>query len=121
MQVAQVLARDELEDEVGDVVVVVELEEIDDVGIVGFGQQPCLLAKSLQGLGPARPLGAQNLEGDDGSARRVLGPVDSTLTAFSQQLEETEPAQGFGERTGERRPAECGTRCVLVSPAEVQR
>ena len=110
MRSPRFLPGDELEDEVGDAVVLVEFQQVDDVGVVGLGQQPGLLAESPQGLGAARPLGAQDLEGDDGSVRGVLGPVDGALASLAQQLEQAEPAQRLAVGTEEVEPAGGGPR-----------
>ena len=58
-EVAQVPAGNEFEDEVGDAVLVVEFQKIDDVRVVGLGQQSSLLAESLEGLGSLRGRSAE--------------------------------------------------------------
>ena len=64
-QLAQARSRDELEHEIGDSVVLVVFEEIDDMGVVGLGHQAGFLVEALEHLTILRHFTAKDLDGND--------------------------------------------------------
>ena len=101
-QLIQAFTGDEFEHEVGDAVILVVFEQVDDVGIVGLGQQPGFLAKAPENRRVLGLFAPQDLDGDDGTVGRVEGAIDDSLPAFAQLLEQAIASQRIGRRLRSR-------------------
>ncbi len=87
-QGAEAPAADVFDDEEMNTGVVVDFEEVGDVGAVDFGEQPGFLAEAAERIGPGRQLGSEDLDGDDLAVSAVLGAEDGPHTPLPQLLAE---------------------------------
>ncbi len=87
-QLAQAHAGHEFQDHVRDSVVLVELQQVDHVGIVGLRHQAGLLAEPPQDRGIVEPVRPQDLDRDDRAVARIKGPVYDPLPPLAQFLQQ---------------------------------
>ena len=99
-QVAEALAGHEFQDHVRNAVVFVEFQQVDDVGVVGLGHEPGLLAEPPEDLGVVDSVGPQDLDRDDGPRRRILGAIDDPLASLAQLVQQSIAAQPRAVRLG---------------------
>jgi hypothetical protein len=122
---AQGLALEELEDQVGVPLVVPHVEDGDDVGVDELGRGTGLGLEAVEPLGGRRPLGRDELHGDGAAEAGVVGAVHLAHPARADQVLDLVGAElGFGgeghrltstviprspDRTGDEGSAVAGT------------
>ncbi len=92
----EVLALDELHDDVRPRGVLAEVEHLDDVGVAQRGGRTGLVAEPGEEVGVLAELGPQQLDGDVPLELRVARPVDRRHAALPEELKEavTTPERG---------------------------
>ena len=91
--VGEALPGNELQREVVLPFILVDLEKVRHIGIVDLGEEPGFLVKAAEGVGVFRPVGAKDLDGDDGAVGGVFGAVDLAHAALAELVEQAKTAQ----------------------------
>ena len=118
-QVAEALAGHEFQDHVRNAVVFVEFQQVDDVGVVGLGHEPGLLAEPPEDLGVIDSVGPQDLDGDHGPLGGILGAIDDPLASFAQLVQQLIAPQPRAVRLG-RPMSRAGSQRRMVGVCQVE-